>query len=398
MKINHYLTAGFLFFLVAAIIACPATTFAASVRGLDLWWNIVFPAQLPFFIAAELLAGLGAVHCLGVLLEPLMRPVFRVPGVGGFVLAVSLASGFPMGAMLSTEYRQQKALSQEEGERLLSLASTAGPLYMTGAVATGMLGWPEIGLSIIAVHYLSALTTAFLMRFHKRKATISLPVPHQKAIFTRAIKALVAARRKDGRDIPKLLNEATVKGFNSLMLVGGFIVIFSIITDLLETTGLIAWVASLASLRPEIIRLIAAGLLEITGGCRLVAQGALSTPGKIIAISVILAWNGLSVQGQAASFVSQSDLSMKPYVFARAIQACFAAIYAAFLFRLGWVPSLPTATITWPAVSLGTRYLLSLTGLAGTLAGLAVLSIAIAALYSLPRPKLNFFKVNQPRS
>jgi nucleoside recognition membrane protein YjiH len=88
--------------LAGSMIAYPKESFEASIRGLTMWWEIVFPSLLPFFIVSEMLIGFGVVKFIGVLLEPLMRPLFRVPGVGGFVWAMGMASGFPAGAKLTT--------------------------------------------------------------------------------------------------------------------------------------------------------------------------------------------------------------------------------------------------------------------------------------------------------
>ena len=94
---------------------------------------------LPFFVFSHVLIGLGVVHFLGVLLEPIMRPLFNVPGTGSFVLAMGLASGFPLGAVLTNKLRQDRLCSKVEAERLLSFTNTADPLFMFGAVAVGML-------------------------------------------------------------------------------------------------------------------------------------------------------------------------------------------------------------------------------------------------------------------
>ena len=72
----------------------PQAALLASIRGLNIWWEVVFPSLLPFFIIAELLISIGVVKFIGVILEPLMRPLFRVPGIGGFVWAMGMASGF----------------------------------------------------------------------------------------------------------------------------------------------------------------------------------------------------------------------------------------------------------------------------------------------------------------
>lgn len=122
-----------------ALIVFSEAAFKSALDGLQTWWEIVFPALLPFFIIAEILMGLGVVHFMGALLEPLMRPLFRIPGVGAFAVAIGLASGYPIGAKITGELRREGLCTQAEGERLVSFANTADPLFMIGAVAVGTL-------------------------------------------------------------------------------------------------------------------------------------------------------------------------------------------------------------------------------------------------------------------
>lgn len=91
--------------LVACLVVYPQAVFMASQRGLKAWWEIVFPALLPFFIGTELLIGFGVVRFMGVLLEPVMRPLFNLPGAASFVVAVGFTSGFPIGSAITAQLR-----------------------------------------------------------------------------------------------------------------------------------------------------------------------------------------------------------------------------------------------------------------------------------------------------
>lgn len=155
--------------LTISVIVFPEDAFNAAVNGLNVWWNVVFPALLPFFIMAQVMIGLGVVHFLGVFLEPVMRPVFNVPGSGSFVMAMGLASGFPIGAVLTTQLRKKGLCSKVEAERLISFTNTADPLFMFGAVAVGMIGYPEVGVIIALAHYMSGISVGLLMRFYGRR-------------------------------------------------------------------------------------------------------------------------------------------------------------------------------------------------------------------------------------
>src|SRR5690606_18600866 len=69
-RLSVYLPAAIAVTLTVSMIFFPEEAYSAAVKGVDVWWNIVFPALLPFFIGSEILMGLGVVHFLGVLLEP----------------------------------------------------------------------------------------------------------------------------------------------------------------------------------------------------------------------------------------------------------------------------------------------------------------------------------------
>jgi sporulation integral membrane protein YlbJ len=159
------------FFVIAGVIFClgmliyPAPTFAAANSAINVWWQVVCPSLLPFFIIAELLSRLGAVHFLGVLLEPVMRPLFRLPGCAAFAIAMGFTSGFPAGASLTASLRQQQLISRQEGERLVAFTNNASPLFIFVAVSVGLLGQPGLGLMLATVHYGSNLLIGILLRF-----------------------------------------------------------------------------------------------------------------------------------------------------------------------------------------------------------------------------------------
>src|SRR5690625_7840219 len=83
-----------------------------------MWWEVVFPSLLPFFITAELLIGFGIVQYIGALFEPIMRPLFNVPGVGSFAWIMGMASGYPSGAKISVRLRDRKSVVQGKAAQL----------------------------------------------------------------------------------------------------------------------------------------------------------------------------------------------------------------------------------------------------------------------------------------
>lgn len=114
-RLLTYLVAFSAVFITVAMVQYPKEAFDSAIVGLNLWWNVVFPALLPFFILSEILMGLGVVHFIGVLLEPLMRPVFNVPGVGAFSLPQNCHSITPkQEAVIQIIINMQKRLKQKQ--------------------------------------------------------------------------------------------------------------------------------------------------------------------------------------------------------------------------------------------------------------------------------------------
>ncbi|MFZ5651240.1 MAG: sporulation integral membrane protein YlbJ [Bacillota bacterium] len=340
-------TACALAFAVSMIFQ-PGEVFEGATMGLKTWWNIVFPSLLPFFIVSDLLMSFGLVHFIGVLAEPLMRPLFNVPGSGSFVLCVGYTSGYPIGAMVTARLRSQGLCTRVEAERLMSFTNNSSPLFMLVAVSVGMFGRPELGFYIAGAHYLANLTLGFLLRFYGRGDREILPLrgnPHE-SILTRAVWELTSAWRKETRPLGKIIGDAVKNAVNSLLAIGGFIILFAVIIKLFTKAGLISLMAGVLGVvlyplgfSPEIMPALASGFLEMTIGSKIAAESSAPLIQQMVAVQLILAWSGLSVHAQVASMISETDIRMFPFILSRIAHAALAAFYTVFLFG----PAMPIA-------------------------------------------------------
>ncbi|QMV40217.1 hypothetical protein [Cohnella cholangitidis] len=66
--------------LVAGIVHSPGEAFRASLSGLQIWWQNVFPGLLPPLMLTELLAASGLLHGMAALAEPLTAGYSGCPG------------------------------------------------------------------------------------------------------------------------------------------------------------------------------------------------------------------------------------------------------------------------------------------------------------------------------
>ncbi|MGG3451434.1 sporulation integral membrane protein YlbJ [Domibacillus aminovorans] len=317
------IAAVFMTVLTAALLFFPETGVYAARQGMDMWWKTVFPSLLPFFILTEMLLGLGVVAFFGALSENIMRVLFRLPGPAGVAWILSLASGFPTGARLAARLRNDNVITQVEAERLVAFAHSSNPLFILGAVASGFLHDPDVGFLLAAAHYSGAFFVGITMRFYGGQTPVS------RSVSTRAIQAFVMARRQDGRPFGTLIADAVISSVQTLMLVGGFIIFFSVITELLKINGVFSAFSILfskAGLNTDMAAPLLSGLIELTAGTKQAAEMNGELTVILMVISFILAFSGFSVHAQVAAILSKTDIRYAPFLAARVLHSIYAVL------------------------------------------------------------------------
>lgn len=364
-----YLTAFLAFLVTVVVILYPEDAFESSVNGLRLWFDVVLPALLPFFVMAEIMMGLGVIHFIGVLLEPLMRPLFRIPGEGAFAAALGLAAGYPLGAKLAGNLSRARLCTDIEGERLVSLANTADPLFLVGAVAVGMFGLPGIGGPLAVSHYLAVFCVGFMMRFHGKHEPIRAETNrHREPVLRRALDALYDARHDDGRPIGLLFGDAVRESLNGLLFIGGTIIMFSVLIRMLTVAGFMGGVVSLLQkplaalgVDDSLLHGMLIGIFEITNGAGAAANANASLLDRVTVASGVIAWSGLSVHAQVAAMLHGTNIRIAPYIISRAVHGLLAAVFAWLLLGpaqgLFNVTAVPVIAPLWAAetVNFGSR-------------------------------------------
>lgn len=327
-------------FLTLSLVIFPKDAFEASVNGMVIFWNIVFPSLLPFFVLSDVMLGLGVVHFIGVFFEPLMRPLFSVPGEGAFALSMGLAAGYPMDAVITTKFRKAGMCTKVEGERLLAFTNTADPLFMFGAVAVGMFGMPALGATLAIAHYISSFLVGVTFKLHgvRSKGTEEVKKEKKGNILFRALNALYQARVEDGRPFGRLLGDAVNESMKTMLMIGGFIMTFSVLIRVLTVTGAttilslpLGLVFDLLGVDQNLVTAAFQGIFEIDLGTVAASKAVAPFAQKVMVASAVIAWSGLSVHGQVASVLTGTDISMVPYAFARLLHAVLAAVITLLL-------------------------------------------------------------------
>ena len=165
LKRNIFALAFLLFTFCLLIFS--KSNLPAVKNGLTLWATSVAPSLFPFFVATELLMHTNIINILGRLLTPFMKPLFNIRGEGSFAFIMGIISGYPVGAKIATNFRENNICSKAECERLLSFTNNSGPLFIVGTVGISMFGNSTIGFLLLITHLLASITVGIIFRFWK---------------------------------------------------------------------------------------------------------------------------------------------------------------------------------------------------------------------------------------
>ncbi|HWP98512.1 MAG TPA: nucleoside recognition domain-containing protein [Syntrophomonadaceae bacterium] len=314
----------------------PRETVAAAASGAHLWYSVLLPALLPFFIAADLLVSTGLVAFLGVLLEPVMRPLFRLPGCSSLVIAMGFTSGFPIGAILTRRLYDEKMLSASEAERLVSFTNNSSPLFILGAVGVGMLTSPLLGYVLAFSHYLANILVGI---FWGLRVPTPVSRPKSQKIWAEAWNSL---KEYKSATPGQLLGDAIKNSLNNILAIAGFVIFFSLLTRMLAVTGLmqclanfLSWVMAPLGLNYTLAYALCTGFFEITLGTRAAAAGLDgSVLGVMLVISMILAFSGCSIIAQVMSILSGMPVRLSFYLLSRGLQMILSLLLTLLLYTL----------------------------------------------------------------
>lgn len=318
----------------------PAAALDSARKAVNLWLFTVLPSMFPFFFCTDLLIGSGAHVRLGSLFEKPARKLFGVPGVAGFVYISSVLSGYPAGARVLGELREQGQISRRDVREILTFCSTSGPLFLLGAVGAGMLHSTAAGYVILCAHYLGSLLTGLFLIPGSALRRIFLPAerrdagkgarPEQRRVFDAEILRSTEAsggRRRAG-SLPEMMTGAILSSFQSLVVIGGYIVVFMIVTDA---------VGKLAGLLPAAGKAagdILTGCFEMTVGCSRAASSDAGIDLKIILCTFFVSFGGLSVAAQSMSALKNSGVRLSYYLRFKLLQGLISAVCAGTMIKI----------------------------------------------------------------
>lgn len=136
-------------------------------------------------------------------------------------------------------------------------------------------------------------------------------------------------------NLGEVLGTSIYNAIITVMIIGGFVVLFSVIISILNQSHIIQILCTIINpvlksfnINTSLSEAFITGLLELTNGVKLASSiNDKIISNQIILCAFLLGFGGFSILLQVFSITSKSDLSIKPYLIGKFLQGVFAAIY-----------------------------------------------------------------------
>ena len=293
----------------AGLLCYSKAVSAAMTQALALCVQVLLPSLFPFFVLSSMVISTGVIQRLSTRLEKPFQWLFGLPGSFGAALLLGAAGGYPVGAKTIATLYQQGQCSKRDAEKALRFCNNAGPAFLISAVGASLLQDPHAGLNLYAVHVLSALIIGFIYRKNTDYVKYN---------------GITADHMRNTATISLFLRAVT-DAFSSFLNVSAFVLIFSVISTMLQQLPLIDSLHCLPGGGILWYGLLA-GFLELTSGVACLTQGGLPSSILLPALSFVCGWGGCSVQFQTISLLHDAGLSCRQYLKSKLLQGILAAL------------------------------------------------------------------------
>ena len=207
-----------------------------------------------------------------------------VSGEGVFILCSGFLFGFPMGSKNCAELLKANKIHPKEAEILFYITNNISPVFIGSYILLQQLQLTGMfGISIFIL-YAPALILGMLLLHRKKEENRQKKTASQSQITF------------------KIIDAAIMNGFETLVRIGGYIMLFSILISLVEKLPL-----------PKPVLILLENVLEITNGINCLTNTDWSIQTKYILAMTATAFGGLSGIAQTSSMVKGTSLSMKKY-------------------------------------------------------------------------------------
>ena len=346
--------------IIVMLAANPKAYSSTTLQGLNLFVVAVLPGLLPFMFLTKVLTSLGMVKKLSARCSRVTNVLFGTPGISGYVMLMSMLSGYPIGAKLIADLYSQNAISKANAKRMISFCTTSGPIFVIGSVGSIMFGSAKIGIVLYLAHIIGSIMCGIALNMLEKMGLAALPIkkhinkqnskPQLQSNKDNSLKPTAVAPQNQLKiatqtstassnadstkptpeRLEKIIADSMTDSVSSILVVGAYIAIFFLFAQMLMDIGLLKGLASVLDKFFALFNItgvgngVAGGLLEVTRGCSLLAKN--TSIGSICLTCGVLSFSGLSIIMQSMNFLHRAGITTGYFVAIKIFNAIISAL------------------------------------------------------------------------
>jgi len=292
--------------IIIFFVLFPGAISRGASFGLSLWFHTVLPALLPFMVLSNFMIKQNITGGVSRISYPLLKRVFGLSRAGCYPAVIGFLSGYPIGAKTAAQLYRENRISKEEAQYLLSFCNNASPMFLVEYVGIHCMGL-QVPVMLLFIIFLSGWLGSFFAG-RKRFYQVGTREPETSCYQKQTVIAS--------------LDESILDAFLTITKIGGYIILFSILAQLVSELLQIS----------AIIKYIGIGILEITTGGAVISEMCAREEFMKSILTGLCAFGGLSSIAQTASVLVGTDLSTGKYLLAKIRQAIIAVCLSALWF------------------------------------------------------------------
>ncbi|MBE5964779.1 MAG: hypothetical protein E7252_07565 [Lachnospira sp.] len=278
-------------FILILLVANPSLCAVGGYEGLCLWFDVIIPTLLPFMIISNILVNSNNVGS----------------NANNYAAFIGVMCGYPMGAQISGELYKNNIISKKAAYISFCMFNMASPAFIVTYIGKYCLNRLSYVPYIFFAIYAPSVILYLILRYKYSKHFIKNEYIN-----------------KNSQSIFKIIDNAIYAASMTLIKLGGYIIVFSIIACMIKKIPL----------ESELLKAIVIAFVEITNGINFIAQSDLPFMYKYILASAFTSFGGLSCIAQTKCILLGCNLSIKKYIYCKLILASLTALLAFTIYVL----------------------------------------------------------------
>ncbi len=304
--------------LFSFMLILPKAVFTGASKGLLLWFQTILPTLFPFLLISNLLLISGSIHYLTSAFAKPCQTFLSVSSAGCFSVVTGFLCGYPMGAKITADLKTQGYITYQEAQYLLSFCNNTSPIFIMNYIVFQTLQDDELLVPTLTILLCSPLLVSLITRrIYKTEKNKAIPQT------TRNFSNNTTDISDQTSDFTfRQLDFCIMDSFETLVKVGGYIIIFSVFLSIAASLPL-----SFAGSR------FLLPFLEMTNGIAMLGADPLPIQIKYPLILGLSSFGGLCSIMQTQSMIQKADLPILPYITEK-LAAALTASFLGFLYIL----------------------------------------------------------------